>query len=90
MSSNPKTFPGLLAQYNMYYLDYTRRICSKCKGTQQQIDRKCGLLRGFREPSCDQMEVCIHRKQKVAKEELFKAGMEDLLERRENDKKTLS
>ena len=55
----------LLSKYNMYYIDYTKKICAKCIGTEKQIRRKCGKLSGHSDLSCNVMEACITRKLKT-------------------------
>lgn len=59
-------------------LDYKKKICSKCVGTEQQKKRKCFALYGWKSLSCMQMEryTQIHTKEHRMKE--IKFLMEDL------------
>ncbi len=81
----------LIMEYNLARVDYTRKICTGCMNTQQQIDRKCRALQGFRKPSCDQMHNALERRKSVkiahkkALDNLMK-GFTEMVERRQKER----
>ena len=52
----------LLKKYIEFQKEYQNKICPKCIGTQQQKDRECEKLGGFKDLGCEHMTKAITRR----------------------------
>jgi hypothetical protein len=61
----------LITQRRLQRLQFFQDNCKRCIGTQIQINRKCGKLRGFNSVFCKKLDNYLNKQNIELKEEML-------------------